>query len=52
MKTSLITAALAIIVIYLLTGCQVTVTARPDYEGWLELLETGDIPRAIIIPSK
>lgn len=47
MKTSLITAAIAILAIYLLTGCQVTVTARPDYEAWFEILG-GEIPRTII----
>ena len=48
MKTSLITAAIAIIVIAL-ASCQVTL--KPDYEGIIQILGGGDIPRAII-PTK
>jgi cytochrome b subunit of formate dehydrogenase len=48
MKTYLITAAIAIIVLAL-TGCQVTL--RPDYEGIIQIIGGGEIPRAII-PTK
>lgn len=51
MKTSFITAAIAIAAIYFLTGCQVTVTAKPDYSAWYQLLTGDEIPRAII-PTK
>jgi hypothetical protein len=51
MKTSIITAAVAIAAIYLLTGCQLTVTAKPDYAAWFELFTGDEIPRAII-PTK
>jgi hypothetical protein len=51
MKTSLITAAIAIAAIFLLTSCQFTVTSRPDYEGIIQILGGGEIPRAII-PTK
>lgn len=54
MKTSLVTAALAIAAIFLLTSCQLTVTAQPDYSAWLEivnLIASDVVPRAII-PTK
>jgi hypothetical protein len=47
MKTSLITAAIAIIALAL-ASCQVTL--KPDYEGIIQIIG-GEIPRAII-PTK
>jgi hypothetical protein len=59
MKTSLITSAIAIIVIALVS-CTVTTapdgtqTAKPDYNAWLEitrLILADEVPKAII-PTK
>lgn len=60
MKTSIITAAVALIVLSL-TSCTVTTspdgtrTTQPDYNAWLEITRmilVDEIPKAAIVPTK
>jgi hypothetical protein len=52
---SLIVSAIMLVILLSLTGCQVTVTAKPDYNAWLEIVgltESGEVPPIRIIPAK